>query len=303
MMNSDPTNSTLREQVIAELVQSGKPEIAIPTAKQLVAENPGDPQYARTYWLVLRAARNYKESVPAGQAYVALDSAAADSNYYFRQINDLAADSAYAKAAEFAATGAARFPRSASLLLLKAQNERRAGQLPAAKASLERALQLDPKAQGANMLLAQLQIDAGDLDAAVKSVKNDVAADPTNKERDAAYLLGQGQVAYRTANTSKKPEDFQKALVLLRGSDEISPSANAAFLTAVTAFSQVQYYGAELQKSKSCNDAKAGADALLIVNTAMPRGGSVNAEAAKQILGATGQYQTFFDASVKRYCK
>jgi hypothetical protein len=284
-------------------VQSGKPEIAIPITKQLVAENPGDPQYARTYWLVLRAARNYKEAVPAGQAYVALDTAAADTNYYYRQINDLAADSAYAKAAEFAATGAARYPRNASLLVLKAQNERRAGQLPAARASLERAIQVDPKVQGANMLLAQLQFDAGDYDAAVKSVKADVAADPTNKERDATFLLGFGQTAYRTANTSKKPEDFQKALTLLRASDEVSPSANAAFLTAVTAFSLVQYYGAELPKSKSCNDAKAGSDALLMVNTAMPRGGSVNAEAAKQILGATGQYQAFIDASVKRYCK
>lgn len=303
MMNADPTNSTLREQVIAELVTSGKADIAIPTAKQLVVDNPGDPQYARTYWLVLRSARNFKESVPAGIAYVALDTAAADSNYYFRQVTDLAADSAYAKAAEFAATGAAKYPRSASLLVLKAQNERRAGQLPAAKASLERALQIDPKAQGANLLLAQISADLGATDDAVKAVKGDVAADPTNKERDAGFLLSLGNTAYRAANASKKPEDFQKAITLLRASDDINPSANAKFLTAVAAFSLVQHYGGEVPKSKTCADAKAGADALVLVNTNMPGGGSVNAEAAKQILGAMPQYQAFFDASVKRYCK
>jgi hypothetical protein len=82
MMNADPSNTNLREQVIAELINSGKAEIAVPTAKQLVSDNPGDPQYARTYWLVLRAAKNYKESVPAGIAYAAIDTAAADSNYF-----------------------------------------------------------------------------------------------------------------------------------------------------------------------------------------------------------------------------
>ena len=35
----------------------------------------------------------------------------------------------------------------------------------------------------------------------------------------------------------------------------------------------------------------------------MPAGGSVDANIAKQILGAAGQYQAFFDGSAKRYCK
>ncbi len=303
MMNSDPTNTTLRESVIAELVQSGQANIAVPTARQLVTDNPGDPQYARTYWLVQRAARNFKESVPAGVAYVALDSAASDSNYFFRQINDLASDSAYARAAEFASAGAAKFPRSATLLVLKAQNERKAGQLPAAKASLERALQVDPKVNGANLLLAQIASDLNDPAAAITAVKADVANDPTNKERDAGFLLGLGQAAYKAGVASKKPEDFQTAVSLLKASDEINPSPAAAFLTAVSGFSLVQFYGTQLQSTKTCADSKAGQDALLLVNTYMPRGGSINADAAKQILGAMPQYQAFFDGSAKKYCR
>jgi lipopolysaccharide biosynthesis regulator YciM len=303
MMESDPGNTTLRESVIAELVQSGQAAIAVPRAKQLVADNPGDPQYACTYWLVLRAAGNYKESVPAGIAYVSLDTAAADSGYFFRQVADLRADSAYARAAELAAQGIARFPRSATLYLQKAQNERSAGQLPAAKASLDRALEIDPKATGANMLKAQICYDLADYACTIASVKADVAADATNKERNAGFLLSLGQQAYKKGVESKKPEDYQTAISLLQASDEINQSAPAAFLTAVSAFSLVQHYGTALQASKTCNDAKAGSDNLLLVNTLMPRGGSVNAEAAKQILGAVGQYQAFFDASVKRYCK
>jgi len=302
-MNSDPTNSALREQVIAEIIGLGKADLAAPIAKQLVAENPGDPQYARTYWLVLRAARNYKESVPAGQAYVALDTAAADSNYFFRQVADLRADSAYARAAEVAAQGIAKYPRSATLYLQKAQNERSAGQLPAAKASIDRALEVDPKIAGAAMLGAQVCYDLGDIACAVSKVKADVAADATSKERDAGFLLSIGQAAYKKGVESKKPEDFQNAVALLKASDEINASPAAAFLTAVSGFSLVQYYGTQLQSSKTCADAKAGQDALLLVNTYMPRGGSINAEAAKQILGAVPQYQAFFDGSAKKYCK
>lgn len=304
LMNADPTNTSLRESVIAELVNSGKPEIAIPTAKQLVADNPGDPAYARVYFLVLGAAKNYREAVPAGIAYVALDTAAADSNYYFRQVQYLAADSMYAKAAEFAATGAARFPRSSSLLIAQATYERRAGQLPAAKATLARALQLDPKATGANMILAQIANDAGMADSAIKYVKADVAADPTNKDRDAQVLFGFGATQYKAAGVSKKVEDYQKAVTILQASDALAPSANAKFYSAVSAFGIAQVAANNLQSAnKTCADAKLGQDALVLISTNMPGGGSVNPEIAKQILGAVTQYQPFFDGSAKRYCK
>ncbi|MEO6526054.1 MAG: tetratricopeptide repeat protein, partial [Gemmatimonadaceae bacterium] len=171
LMNSDPTNTQLRENVIAELVNGGQAAAAVPFVKQLVTDNPGDPQYLRTYWLVLRAANNVKEALVAGQAYVAADPTAADSNYYFRMVQDLAADSAYAKAAEMAATGVAKFPKSSSLVLMQAQNLRRAGQIPAATEALKRAIALDPKAPGAQLMFAQLQADQGNLDEAVKAVK------------------------------------------------------------------------------------------------------------------------------------
>jgi lipopolysaccharide biosynthesis regulator YciM len=303
MMNSDPSNTSLRESVIAELVQLGKAEMAVPSAKQLVAENPGDPTYARTYWLVLRAANNYKESVPAGIAYVALDSAAADSNYFFRQVADLRADSAYAKAAEFAAQGIAKYPRSGTLWLQKAQNERSAGQLPAAKASLQRAIEIDPKAPGANLLLAQIYVDLNQPDSAVAAVNADAAADPSGKERDAQFLLSIGNTAYKAAVASKNVADFQKALAILQASDAMAPSPNAKFLSAVSAFSVLQQLGSTLPNTKSCTDAKLGQDMLTVVSTNMPQGGSVSPEAAKQILSAVPQYQTFFDGSAKRYCK
>jgi predicted Zn-dependent protease len=303
LMGADPTNSTLREQVINELVLAGKADLAIPLTKQLVADNPGDPQYARLSWLVLRAAKNYKESVPVGVAYAALDTAAADSGYFDRQIADLASDSAFAKAAEFAAKASGKYPKTARYLVVKAQNERRAGQLPAAKASLERALQVDPKVNGAPLLLAQISFDLGSPADAVKVLQADVAADATNKERDAQLLLSFGNTLYKAAATSKSADDYKKALPLLQASDAMSQSANAKFLIGVSALQALASSATELQKSKSCDDYKAAGELLSLVNINMPAGGSVNPDVAKQIMAGAAQFQPFVDGSIKKYCK
>jgi tetratricopeptide (TPR) repeat protein len=302
LMQADPSNTALVEQVIATLVSSGKAKDAVPIIDSLVKANPGDPQYMRTRWLVLRAAQDWKAAIAAGQAYVAADPTAADSAYYLRLIADYGSDSAYGKAAEAAAQAIAKYPRNAQLYLLKGQNERKAGQLDAAIQSIRKGLELDPKAPGANLLLAQMNVDTGKLDEAIAAVKADVAADPTNKERNANFLLGLGSNAYKAGVASKKPEDFQKAIKLLQGSDEINPSANAKFFTAVSAW---QILAPSLQQGKNwkCADARAAEANLTLVSTNMPGGGSVSAEAAGQIMGAVPQAQQYIDAQTKRLCK
>jgi tetratricopeptide (TPR) repeat protein len=304
LMAAEPQNATLREQVISELVNSGQAKQAVPFVQQLMKDNPGDPQYLRMNWLVLRAAQDYKAALEAGQQYVAADPSAADSAYYLRMIADYGTDSAYAKASEMAAVAVQKYPKSAQLWALKAQNERKAGQLPAAIQSLQKALAIDPKAPGLQMLMAQIYIDQNKPDSAVLAVKADVAADPSNKTRDAAYLVSVGGNAYKAAEGTKKPEDYMKAVTLLQASDEIEPSANAKFFLGVSAFRLIAAAAPELQKkSATCNDAKAAANYLAMINTNMPAGGSVSPETAKQILGAAGQYQAFVDARTKQLCK
>ena len=304
LMAAEPQNATLREQVISELVNSGQAKQAVPFVAQLMKDNPGDPQYLRMNWLVLRAAQDYKAALEAGQQYVAADPSAADSAYYLRMIADYGTDSAYAKAAEMAALAAQKYPKNAQLWALKAQNERKAGQLPASIQSLQRALAIDPKAPGLQMLMAQIYVDQNKPDSAVLAVKADVAADPSNKTRDAAYLVSLGGNAYKAAEGTKKPEDYMKAVTLLQASDEIEPSANAKFFLGVSAFRLIAAAAPELQKkSATCNDAKAAANYLAMINTNMPAGGSVSPETAKQILGAAGQYQAFVDARTKQLCK
>jgi tetratricopeptide (TPR) repeat protein len=302
-MASDPTNTTLREQVIAEVIQLGMASRAVPIAKGLVDENPGDPGYLKLNWQVLHAAKSYKEAVAAGVAYVTADTAAADSNYFDRQIADLVSDSAFAKVAEMAASAAAKYPRSTSYLLVKAQNERRAGQLPAAKATLEAALAIDPKVNGANYLLAQIASDMGSAEDAIKFAKKDAEIDAANKGRASTLLLSMGKKTYDVANASKKVEDFKKALPYLQASDEVAPSANAKFLIGVSAYQALAGSGEALRTSHSCDDFKAANELLTLVNINMPAGGSVDANTAKLILGGAAQFGPFIDGSMRRYCR
>ena len=304
LMGTDPTNTALVEQVVATLVNTGQADKAVPIIDSLVKANPGDPQYMRTRWLVLRAAKRWKDAVAAGQAYAAADPTVADSSYYLRMIADYGSDSAYAKAAEMSAMATQKYPKNAQLWALKAQNERKAGQLPAASASLRQALAIDPKAPGLQMLLAQVYVDQNQPDSAVAAVKADVAADASNKTRDAAFLVSLGGAAYKAAEGTKKPEDYQKAVTLLQASDEIEPSANAKFFLGVSAFRLLAGVAPELQKkSATCADAKAAGNYLTMINTNMPAGGSVSPPTAQQIMGAAQQYQQFIDARTKQLCK
>jgi tetratricopeptide (TPR) repeat protein len=302
-MASDPTNPTLRREGIVSIIQLGKASLAVPIARDLVKETPGDLENLKLYWLALRAAKDFKESVKVGMQLVELDSSAADTTYFMRQIQDLQADSAYAAAAKMAGAASAKFATRTDFLLQKAQNERRTAQLPEAKASLERAIAIDSKVNGANYLLAQVSSEMGATDDAIKYAKADAAAGGANKERAAALLVSMGKKAYDAANVSKTPEDFKKALPFLQAADEIAPSATASFLIGVSAYQAMSQSAEMLKTSKSCDDFKAANDLLLLVNIHMAKGAPVDANTAKLVLGGAMQFGPFIDGSMKKFCK
>jgi tetratricopeptide (TPR) repeat protein len=302
-MGSDPTNAKLRQEVIAEIMGMGKATLALPIAKDLVKDYPGEPEHLKTYWLVSRAAKEFREAVNTAKVLAAQDSSQADTLYFMRQLQDLATLNAPAEAVEMAVAASTKFPTRTDFLMLKAQSERRGGQFPAAKTSLERVLAIDPKANGVNYLLAQVSSEMGATADAIKYAKLDAAADPANKERAATLLVSMGKKAYDAANVTKTPEDFKKALPFLQASDEIAPSANASFLIGVSAYQAMSQSAEMLKTSRSCDDFKAANDLLTLVNIHMPKGGSVDANTAKLILGGAMQFGPFIDGSMKKFCK
>ncbi len=302
LMASDPTNVALRQQVITEVIMLGKASLAVPIARDLVKENSGDPELTKLYWLVLRAAKD-KEALKVAPQVIALDTAAADTMYFLRQIQDLAADSAFAEAARTAAAAVTKFPARTDFLMMKAQNERRTGQLPAAKKSVEGALVIDPKVNGANYLLAQISSEMGAAEDAIKYAKADAAADAANKTRASALLVSMGRRGYEAANVSKTPEDYKKALPFLQAADAMAPSALGSFLIGVSAYQAVAGSRDALTASRSCDDFKAANELLTLVNIHMMKGAPIDANTAKLIMGGALQFGPFIDNSVKRLCK
>src|SRR6266550_1060198 len=104
---ADPTNIRLIQDVIADEAKAGHPEMAVPLMRDLLQNNPGDPQLLNLAWLVYLNAKDYDTRLVA--AYTALNQPQ--------------------KASEAAALGARKFPNDPSLSLIGANSLRKAGQL------------------------------------------------------------------------------------------------------------------------------------------------------------------------------
>jgi tetratricopeptide (TPR) repeat protein len=311
LMSLEPWNSTLQGQVIAELAKLGKPDVALPLVDSLLIGNPADPQLLKQKWLLSLAAAaaadsasapsRFEQAFVAGEAMVRIDTTLADSTYYSRQLA-AAATASPQRGAEFAARAVQRFPNNPELWAIKAQVERKAGQLQMAEQSIRRAISLDPKFPSARLLQAQLFVEMNMPDSTVAITRAAVAAGEDPKTW-AAMLLGPANAAVRKAQESKMKEDWEKALALAEESDKLAPSAHAAFFIGIASF-QIGIDALQAaQKPKSCVLARQAQDMFVKTQIAMPRGGQVDKTVAAQMLGYVQQYAPSAEQMVKAYCK
>jgi len=308
----EPGNPNLQAQVVAELAKLGRPEVALPIVDTLIAQNPGDPTLLRNKWLLLLGAAAAADSASrpalfdralvAGEDMVKLDTTLADSTYWTRQISAATGSSAPQRALEFGSRAVQKYPNSANFWMLKANAERRAGQLQMAEESVRRALAIDPKTPTASLLLAQLNIDLGRPDTVVAMVRRAVAAGEDPKTWG-AFLLAPTQALWKYADSVKTREAYQKVLAVAQESDKLSPSETAAFFSGIASFSIGIDAIQAAQKPKSCELAKLAQEMFLTTQMTMARGGRVDANTARTILGYVAQYAPTADQMVKAYCK
>lgn len=313
LLQLEPGNPTLQNTVIAELAQLGKPTVAIPLVDTLLMQNPGDPTLVRQKWLLQLAAgasdttparvEYFTQALTTGEQMVRIDTALADSSYYERQIGAASGiPDQPQRAVEFASRAVQRFPNNAYFWRLRAQSERRAGQLQQARESMSRALSINPRLENANLFIAQLYIDMNQPDSAVAIARSAIASGEDSKTWG-AFLLSPTQAAFKKAQETKEVGDFQSALTLAQESDKLSQSETAAFFIGVSAFSIGIDALQKAQKPKSCPLARAAQEMLLLTQINMPRGGRIDAGTAKTILDYVGTYAPAADQMVKQYCK
>ncbi|MGH7665310.1 MAG: tetratricopeptide repeat protein [Gemmatimonadaceae bacterium] len=308
LIAADPTNTRLVERAIAYLVTSGQASRAKPIIDEAVAQNPGDPALQRLRWLVLLTIKDWRGAYEAGEMLVQIDTAMADTLFYQRLVSAYAGDSLPQKAADAAARGIAKFPDHASLHALHAQMLRASGQLPQAAIAARRAVELDPSIQRGWVQVAQIRMELSMPDSAAAALRSAVASGG-DSAFVAQYALSLGNQLYREANASKNSVSadssraaFGRAMSFLSLSNEIAPSAPAAFLLGVSAFAVGQSAATEAPRSKSCQLARLADESFTTAQINIPRGAEVSQQAAGQYMQFLTQFTPVVENQIKQFC-
>src|SRR4029079_13881869 len=309
---ADPSNTTIATSIVNTLATSGSPDKAIPIIDTLLAQNPGDPAMLDTKWKLLLNAKRWKPAIAAGEELVKADTSKATLVFFQRQIGAAQSDSNTAKVQEIASRAATKFPNDLDMQLLLAQSYRKSGQLQQALEHGRRAIAIDPKSTNAVVLTMYTLNDMKQKDSATAVAQRAIAAG-VSKDTIGALLLSDVPPLVKTAQESKKREDWQAALDAAQAVDAMAPTKESKFFIGVASF-QVAYdivqhvqtltkTTKKEEKATACAEAKQVDDLLAITQTAMPAGGAVDKNTAAQILTTIPQITEFTAAVKKGFCK
>ena len=304
LLSLDPTNARLTETVVNVIAASGKPEVARPIIDEAVKQNPGDPSLIRLQWRIYLALKEYKTAATIGEEMVKADTAAADTSFFTRLASAYVLSGDTAKAAEVAGRGTAKFPENAGLLMLQGQLLRQAGQLSQSLVPLRKAVALNPKIEGANLMIAQAFGEMNQPDSMVAFLKLANAAGDS-KETIAGMALTQGNKMYKdwNAQNPKDPDAAKPILEILAYSDSVQATPTSKFLQGVINLVVGQTLLTSNAQTKSCDVANRAADALVNANILIPQGAQAFPDQAGQLMQALQQLTPYSDNQKKTLCK
>jgi tetratricopeptide (TPR) repeat protein len=302
MAAADPTNMRLVQDVINTYPQLGRAQQAIPLVRDLLQNNPGDPQLLNLAWLVYLNAKDYQNAINVGTEMVRVDTAAATPDYYSRLAAAYLASDQAQKASEAAALGSRKYPNDPNLALFSAQALRKAGQLQPALDAAKRAVAANPKNAQGYYLLATIQGDLKLYDDIVNTL-NQAKTNGADATALSQLALQQGSNAYKEGVGSKDMAAYQRAIKFLQLSDQLQSSVDAKFLLGASAFSVGQSATTLASEKKSCDMARTARDAFTLASLNLPAGGQKYPNEAAQLLTAIPQFSPAVDSYVKRFCK
>jgi tetratricopeptide (TPR) repeat protein len=299
---ADPTNIRLIQDVVAEFAIMKRADKAIPLVRDLLQNNPGDPQLLNLAWKVYLNASDYQGAIDIGNEMVRVDTAAATADYYARTAAAYTALNLPQKASETAALGVRKFPGDANLALFNAQTLFKAGQLQPALDAVKKSVAANPKNPTGYFLQATVQAGLSQWDDVVATL-NQAKANGVDPMALSQIALQQGSNAYKAGQGSKDRADFQRAIKFLQLSDELQTSADAKFLLGASAFSLGQSATNDALERRSCDLARMARDAFTLAQINLPAGGQKYPNEAAQLLTAIPQFTPAVNDEIKRFCK
>jgi len=307
LLAADPTNTKLQQTVTYELAAAGKYDVALKIISKAVEENPGDVTFEKLYWQLLYATKDYKTMVKVGDEMVKMDTSFADTTYFDRTIEAYRMDSAWANAAATAARATGKYPKRADYWAQRGQLELKAGQVQPAIASLQHALEIDPKIPGARLLILSSLVDAGAFDSAFVAMHEDVKAGE-NVEQIGQFSLAIGKKVFDKANAAnpKVLADFQKVIPYVEYADSLLTDRgmknNAKFLLGVSHYFIASLMYQDVVAQKSCDGAKTVNDAAVNSQLELPVGGATSPAVVQQLMPLAMQLAQASEQAVKVFC-
>lgn len=328
---TDSTNAELIERVVNALSRGGSAVLARPIIDRGAELDADNLILLKLKWLVHLAVNDWKGATEAGERLLARDPATqVDAEFHARLANAYRGDSQPARALGVAAQatskfptnaplylvylqllraeddaalprGLAAFPENAELHVFAAQSMKGAGNTAGALAETKRALAVNPRLPHGYLQLAQLEFEAGNVDSGYAAME----AAPKNGEDPATvaqFALARGNAMFKSAGTSQKREDFQRAMRFLALATRLSPTAESRFLLGASALSISQSAATEAPATKSCDLSKLADSNLTEAEINLVSGGSAAPDAAKQYLDYVAKLRPYVADQIKTYC-
>ncbi|HWH50114.1 MAG TPA: hypothetical protein VN651_01115 [Gemmatimonadaceae bacterium] len=301
---ADPSNTAIAQSIVQQLVNSGAPDKALPIIDSLLVQNPGDPNMLRTKWLLQLRAKRFKDALKSGEDYVKADTAAANVDYYTRQIGAAQTDSNTAAVQQLAAKASQKFPKEVSFPLLLSQVAYKAGQLQQALMAAQQAAAIDPKNAQVALFEVVILNQMNQPDSALAAAQRAVAAG-VPKEGLADAVAGIPGAALKKAQASNARADWQTALAVSFKVDSLAPSAQTKYFVGVSAFQigadavnnlQTLVKEKKPDKAQICSEEKVAEDNFATSSINMPAGAAFDKETAGKIMGAMQQYGEYVNS-------
>jgi tetratricopeptide (TPR) repeat protein len=331
LLATDSSNEELLDKVVNALARGGNAKRAEPLIDRGTDEHPDNLPLLKLRWLVHLATSDWKGATQAGERLLARDIAAqGDADFYSRLASAYRSDSQPARALSVAASGVAKFPKdagvyitylqmlraendaalprgltlfpeSAELHVLAAQTLKSSGNSAGALEETRRALAANPRLPHGYLQLAQLEMDAGQIDSAFAHVEKapEFGEDPATVSQ---FALARGNALYKAATASQKRDGFQLAMRFLSLAERLAPSAQAKFLLGASALSVSQSAATDAVPTKSCELSKLADSSLTDAEINLVAGGVAAPDAAKQFLEYVGKLRPYVSDQLKSFC-
>ncbi|MDX2194110.1 MAG: hypothetical protein NW201_12200 [Gemmatimonadales bacterium] len=297
-----PSNQKLREDIFKRFLAYGKTDLAKNVADEGLAL---DPTNADLYDLKSNAClfgENYKCAIDALEQLYAIDSAKADTLFFYKIAAATDAQPDTARLVTWTSRGVLKYPENATLLGYLNKGLALQGKTDSSLAITKKLMVADPTQLKPALAAVQTLITAKRFD------EIGPYAEFIEKNPDTSGKETLAQLYVAAANQKlQQPQDLDgartlsaKALAAGGPTSRVAPQAN--LIGGIATFVLGTKADSVAAANKSCEGVQGAATLFAEAKTSLTNGRSVRAELADQYLGYVGQYETRNAALTKAFC-